>query len=135
MRRQREEVACVRCGNVDDLHGIQDALYCVECRTCPHGKDIVEMPCDMCLRDRHSVWTFQRGPMIVNLRQYVFEASLYGVSFFTWNMYEEGVSAGMHRGIVTALRGMNREERTAFMLPPYPLLHLMSRRMVSLWPR
>jgi hypothetical protein len=125
------DVVCSRCGNSDDLIILTSAglPYCAECRRCPHGGDIVEMPCSECLRDKHSVWTFSSGPVIVDLPLYLLEAALYGVPHETWNYADSDASIGIYRTVVSRARLMNHEERAEFMQPPYPLLHLMLRRI------
>lgn len=129
VHRPHSEAACIRCGNEMDLFAIRGRPYCAECRTCPHGCVIVEMPCKWCVRDRHSVWTFHRGPVIVNMQHYIFEATLFGVAAETWNMQETEALLSGYGTAVSASRLMDGNERAEVQGPRYPLIHLMPRRL------
>lgn len=86
------EPSCPRCGNEEDLREWLDGnVYCMPCIECPHGSQWAI--CPTCLRQLHSVMTFE-GPRIVDIAYYVAEAwREYGFDaseLLTWSFAEQG---------------------------------------------
>lgn len=60
---------------------MRDYLYCLPCRTCPHGHTYYEswLPaCNRCVRDLHTLMTHD-GPRIRNVALYVEDAIRWGL--------------------------------------------------------
>jgi len=83
------------------------------------------------MRDRHSLWTFSKGPLLVDVPLYVFEATLAGVDILTWRMQEEEDAMFLYRAAVARVRVLNHEERARYQPAPYPLVHLMKPRRLT----
>lgn len=73
-RITRSEPACPRCGNEQDLREWFDGrVYCLPCIDCPHGEIGHSGVCTTCVRQLHTVMTFD-GPRIVDINYYIAEA-------------------------------------------------------------
>lgn len=104
MKKSRSDPACAGCGNEVDLEPVDGALFCISCRTCPHGvfytegsafgDDVADFThhgmCNLCLRDWNTLWTMT-GPVIRNLAFYALDGMTLGVDpdqLDVWNLNE-----------------------------------------------
>ncbi len=87
--------SCPRCGNEEDLvEWLDGRIYCSSCIRCGHNENPFEAVCLECLRQLHSMITFE-GPRIVDITYYVHEAwreySVNPSDLMVWTFAEEGL--------------------------------------------
>lgn len=91
------EPSCARCGNETDLVQWHDGkVYCPSCLDCGCDDSFQKIngTCIKCLRDLHTIMTFE-GPRLRDPEVYVFDAfKEYGVrahELMTWTFEEEEI--------------------------------------------
>jgi hypothetical protein len=90
MLRRRRSSSCSRCDNADDLEVVEGALYCLPCRTCPHGQVWTGTwvpACAACVLAAHTVQT-PEGPRIKDVDAYLAEVARLQVDTLT-HTFEE----------------------------------------------
>lgn len=94
-RRPSREPECLRCGNVEDLEAVGPALYCLPCRTCPHGRTWAgawSPACPACVLAAHSRIT-PDGPRIADLDAYLADVARLRIDTMA-NAFEEWERVG-----------------------------------------
>jgi Zn ribbon nucleic-acid-binding protein len=103
-KRHRPEPACSRCGNEADLRQWHDGkVYCPSCLDCGCDDSFQKIngTCIKCLRDLHTIMTFE-GPRLRDSEVYVHDAfEEYGIrahELMTWTFEEEEVIESVWEG-------------------------------------